>query len=54
MAAVSQDGEEVNIKVAVRCRPMNDAEKKKKVSSVITCMTEQKELVFETGSGKVR
>ena len=46
--------EAVNIKVAVRCRPMNDAEKQKRVSSVISCMTEQKKLVFETGTGKVR
>lgn len=49
----SPGGEEVNIKVAVRCRPMNEAERKKKMSSVISCMTEQKKLVFETGTGKV-
>ena len=46
--------DEMNIKVAVRCRPLNDEEKRGNVCSVVRCNPDLKKIRISYGSSSKR
>ena len=54
MSESKSDGSEMNIKVAVRCRPLNDDEKKGNVMSCVRVNPELKKVRVSYGSASKR
>ena len=50
MSAAVEEG--VNIKVAIRARPLNEQEKARSANQIITCDNERKQVRLQYGAGK--